>query len=1011
MSHRASVPPLVVGLFLVALFAWACGGGGGGSSSLSPASGGSTGAVAGLAYGGPVGAGAVKVYRLAANGQRETTEIGKATTSADGLFDINIEQSKLTMALLIEVSSGSYLEEAGNLKDPVLVEASNPLRLVLPSGLASYRGLACTPITTIAANYVLSKTPSATLPLDLLITNANRMVGDLFGVEAIATNQPRDVTKAIANIDVNDAQVKNGFVLAGISQEAKAKNATSMHMAAAWSADLSADGRLDGLGTGGTAVAIGTSGATLSATSARADLAAAIDQFASGVNNRSGASGTDTNALETAVSGLPVAAPSPPQPTGVTPTTGDADGGTSFTISGSNFEAGSTVKVGGVAATGATVNTAATPQTITFTGPKAGAGTHTVTVTNPTSGLQAQLTAAVTLALSNGPPTAVVKTPGTTVSGDAAIIKYTLSDPNSDPCGITPEYSIDDAKTWLACTDGAGGDGRVNLVTSPTGRDHEYSWKSSADIRNTFVTNARLRVTPSDGRTGTPTATPSDPFVVNNSPSLSNSPPVAVAETPQGEQTGDRVSLIYSLTDKDGDLANVRVEFSTQGGAQATFSQCTAGWGGEGATQLIAQATAVPHLFVWNSAVDIQRKRETNVKFRVIPTDGNTGVLGTTGESAVFVVDNTQVPVPNTPPTVTEITCPAAKVAGDYLVSYKISDPESNTASVEVYYSVDGGSSFARATVKAGAGDGETNLATSAGGTAHTWNWDSAKDVAGLSSTVALRIIPFDAPSGTNVQGFAKISCTFTVENGTTPVVPPSPGTTGDTGGAIAGTDIWYVDFTFDNDNNGQADFDEAVLQAGFTQADITACKNKTLEYVRTWYRNDPAGATADAVKVSFTGTKPTAGKSPSAGASTLNFTKGDYNRMVMSKVPDQGGAVGRAFFDSTSNPKEECNCGASPYMGGDQLGCFANLFADFFRGSPNLPRTPDEFGRHISSVLGHEIGHSLGLQHYSQNTPNPQKERYIMHAAGLINIPGLKYIFDDGSWNQLQQNMPGPGR
>src|SRR3984893_1307943 len=75
-------------------------------------------------------------------------------------------------------------------------------------------------------------------------------------------------------------------------------------------------------------------------------------------------------------SGTPPAAPTV---SNVNPATGPASGGTTVTITGTNFAAGDTVAFGGSAATGVTVNSATS---ITATSP-AGSGTVDVTVTGP----------------------------------------------------------------------------------------------------------------------------------------------------------------------------------------------------------------------------------------------------------------------------------------------------------------------------------------------------------------------------------------------------------------------------------------------------------------------------------------------------------------------------------------------------------------------------------------------------------------------------------------------------
>lgn len=91
------------------------------------------------------------------------------------------------------------------------------------------------------------------------------------------------------------------------------------------------------------------------------------------VTNSGGQSGTFSNGF-TFTSTTP-----PPSITSVMPTSGPATGGTTVTISGSNFVSGATVTLGGTPATGVSV----TSSTITATTPAHAAGAVNVVVTNP----------------------------------------------------------------------------------------------------------------------------------------------------------------------------------------------------------------------------------------------------------------------------------------------------------------------------------------------------------------------------------------------------------------------------------------------------------------------------------------------------------------------------------------------------------------------------------------------------------------------------------------------------
>ncbi|HEX3185874.1 MAG TPA: IPT/TIG domain-containing protein, partial [Pyrinomonadaceae bacterium] len=93
------------------------------------------------------------------------------------------------------------------------------------------------------------------------------------------------------------------------------------------------------------------------------------------VTNPGGESGTKTNGFTYAAAPLPA-----PSVSGINPTSGTTAGGTSVTISGSNFVSGATVTIGSTAATNVVVTNSTT---ITATTPAHTAGTVNVTVQNP----------------------------------------------------------------------------------------------------------------------------------------------------------------------------------------------------------------------------------------------------------------------------------------------------------------------------------------------------------------------------------------------------------------------------------------------------------------------------------------------------------------------------------------------------------------------------------------------------------------------------------------------------
>jgi hypothetical protein len=162
-------------------------------------------------------------------------------------------------------------------------------------------------------------------------------------------------------------------------------------------------------------------------------------------------------------------------------------------------------------------------------------------------------------------------------------------------------------------------------------------------------------------------------------------------------------------------------------------------------------------VFSWNSLVDAvgTGSSNPNVRIRITPTDTTASVIPAT--TANFIVDNTG----NTPPSLA-ITPPAGTQSGLILVSYSLTDAESDPCSLQASFSPDGGATFSPATPGPG-GDGMSGLASSPGGTAHTFLWNSVADavaLGGANGTVQVRLQPSDGS-----PGVAATTANFSVDN------------------------------------------------------------------------------------------------------------------------------------------------------------------------------------------------------------------------------------------------------
>ncbi|MBI4563897.1 MAG: hypothetical protein HY716_04290 [Planctomycetes bacterium] len=95
-------------------------------------------------------------------------------------------------------------------------------------------------------------------------------------------------------------------------------------------------------------------------------------------------------------------------------------------------------------------------------------------------------------------------------------------------------------------------------------------------------------------------------------------------------------------------------------------------------------------------------------------------------------------------------------------ITYSLSDPESDSVSLTVERSVDGGATFAPASVGPG-GDGNSGLASSPTGVDHVLVWDSVADqvaLAGPVTSVVIRLTPRGISQGASVP-----TNQFTVDN------------------------------------------------------------------------------------------------------------------------------------------------------------------------------------------------------------------------------------------------------
>jgi len=340
-------------------------------------------------------------------------------------------------------------------------------------------------------------------------------------------------------------------------------------------------------------------------------------------------------------------------------------------------------------------------------------------------------------------PSTSVTTPSTVQSGNVTIT-YSVRDVESDSCSIFVEYSPDGGSNWYAASAGPGGDGVSGLTTSPAGTSHTYVWDSDTDLGEVFNDNVRIRITPTD-TDGEGTAGSTTSFTVDN-----DTLPSVEITTPEDPVSGD-VTIEYALSDAESDNCSIVVEYSEDGGT--TWETATAGTGGDGTTGLTSSPDGTDHTYVWDSLTDLGTVYDTDVQFRITPTD--TDGEGDTATSGNFTVDNDALPT-------VVVTDPTTTQRGQVTIAYTLSDAESDECTILVEYSDDGGTTWYTATAGPG-GDGTTGLESSPGGEALTYVWDSTTDIGlEINTDVQIRITPND---GHEDDGTEDTTATFTVDN------------------------------------------------------------------------------------------------------------------------------------------------------------------------------------------------------------------------------------------------------
>ncbi|MCZ6690818.1 MAG: hypothetical protein O7H41_14595 [Planctomycetota bacterium] len=338
----------------------------------------------------------------------------------------------------------------------------------------------------------------------------------------------------------------------------------------------------------------------------------------------------------------------------------------------------------------------------------------------------------------NVEPTATISTPSGSQDLDITI-NYVLFDAESDAVDIDVFYSTDGSNFFSATEQtGPPSEGVTGLSASPAGDPHVFVWDTSMlsgdDVGRLLEETAVLfRIVPRDNPNltlGLGTRAQTDFFTVDNTV------PPGITIDPIASPGVGNITITYSLRDTESELQNILVEFDTGSGPLPA----TEGPGSDGTTGLTASPAGIAHTFVWDSFADLGPAFVQMVTITITPSDTK---IGTADTSNLFDVDNNDAPVAT-------IDTPLGQQAGDIVISYSLSDSNSDPADITVRYSTDGGSNWAAATEGGPPSQGVTALTTSTGGITHLFVWDSITDVAyaGPFNMTRIEITPADSDVG-----------------------------------------------------------------------------------------------------------------------------------------------------------------------------------------------------------------------------------------------------------------------
>ena len=230
-----------------------------------------------------------------------------------------------------------------------------------------------------------------------------------------------------------------------------------------------------------------------------------------------------------------------------------------------------------------------------------------------------------------------------------------------------------------------------------------------------------VKVTPNDGAVNGTT--------VSSSATVANTDPIAtVSLSTTSPKTNDTLMATATKSDFDSDSVSLTFVWTVNDVTKRTFTT----------------TTSLTDTFDLSSA-----SKGDVVAVQVTPNDGT--ISGT--------VVSASATIGNTAPKAT-VTTPTTMQSGDIAIDYSLTDPDADTCTIVVEYSIDGGATW-KTTTAGSTGNGTSGLTSIATGASHSFVWASGSDIVAASySNIQVRITPTDSIAGT-----AGVTGIFAVNN------------------------------------------------------------------------------------------------------------------------------------------------------------------------------------------------------------------------------------------------------